>query len=298
MLLRVAVVVGALLLSPAWLAADEYKSGIVWPEPAVVTPGEKPSDPPSDAITLFDGEDMSAWKNGDAWLVEDGIATAAKKGIQSKQKFGDVQLHLEWSAPEEVKGNGQGRGNSGIYFMGKYEVQILDSFENPTYFDGQAASIYKQTPPMVNAMKKPGEWNTYDIIFNAPKFDKDGKVLRPAHLTVLHNGVLVQNHFELQGGTFWDQPAHYEPHGEKGALSLQFHGNPVRFRNIWVREIAPIKPIDPAHAHAPHDDHHHDHADEAPKDAAAKMKKKEKGKKDTQKEDKKSDEATQEAAAE
>ncbi len=232
------------LLLTSVACADEYKSGIQWPEPEVVTPGEKPSDPPSDATVLFDGTDMSQWEGGDAWIVEEGTVTAAKRTIQTKEKFGDVQLHLEWAAPEKIEGTGQGRGNSGVYLMGRYEVQILDSYDNETYFDGQAASIYKQTPPMVNAMKKPGEWNTYDIIFNAPRFNEDGSVKKPASITVLHNGVLVQNHFELLGGTFWDEPPHYEKHEEKGPIHLQFHGNPVKFRNIWVREIRPIQPLD------------------------------------------------------
>ena len=214
---------------------DEYKSGIVWPEPPVIQPGEG-SAPPSDAIVLFDGKDLSQWEGGENWLIEDGVATVQKSGITSKQSFGDCQLHLEFATPSEVKGSGQGRGNSGVYLMQHYEVQILDSFENETYFDGQCASIYKQSPPIVNVCRKPGEWQTYDIIFTAPKFAEDGKVLKPAYVTVLQNGVLVQNHFELQGGTFWDAPPHYEKHADKLPINLQNHGNPMRFRNIWIRE--------------------------------------------------------------
>lgn len=222
------------------LQTREYKSGIVWPEPKVVTPGPTPLDPPSDAIVLFDGKDLSKWKNGENWEINDGHAIARKSGITTLDSFGDCQLHLEFVSPDEVKGSGQGRGNSGVYFMGKYEVQILDSFENTTYFDGQCASIYKQTPPMVNACRKPGEWQTYDIVFEAPRFGDDGKVTKPAYLTVFQNGVLVQNHFELQGGTFFDRPAAYSKHADRLPINIQYHGNPVKFRNIWLREIEPI----------------------------------------------------------
>lgn len=200
-----ASLIATLLSSSIALAQKEFKSGIEWPEPKVVTPGSA-TTAPSDAIVLFDGKDLSQWKNGENWIIKDGAATANKSGISTKQAFGDAQVHLEWASPEKVEGTGQGRGNSGIYLMGKYEVQILDSFVNKTYFDGQAASIYKQYPPLVNACRKPGEWQTYDIIFNAPRFEKEGKVSKPGHITVLHNGVLVQNHSELQGGTMYDRP--------------------------------------------------------------------------------------------
>jgi hypothetical protein len=236
----VAVVAAAAGVQLVWAAQTrEYKSGIVWPEPVIVTPGAEPGAPPSDAIVLFDGKDLSKWKNGDKWEVKDGYALTRKTDIETKDAFGDIQLHVEFATPEKVEGSGQGRGNSGVYLMGRYEVQILDSFENKTYFDGQCAALYKQTPPMVNASRKPGEWQTYDIAFEAPRFEQ-GKVLRPGYVTVFHNGVLVQNHFELQGGTFYDRPAKYEPHPEKAPLKLQNHGNPVKFRNIWVREIKPI----------------------------------------------------------
>lgn len=232
---------GAIVLAAAGAAGaffvDEYKSGIDWPKPEVVDPGDAQT-PPSDAIVLFDGHDLSAWEGGENWTVKEGYAIPAKNGITSKQAFGDVQVHLEWAAPEEVKGSGQGRGNSGIYLMGKYEVQILDSYDNETYHDGQAGSIYKQWPPLVNACRKPGEWQTYDILFTAPKFDDQKKLVRPGYVTVLHNGVVVQNHTELLGGTFYEQPPHYEPHAEKLPMHIQFHGNPVRFRNIWVRELS------------------------------------------------------------
>lgn len=219
--------------------AQEWKSGIKWQEPPVVTPGATDHQPPSDAVVLFGGEDLSAFDNGDKWKVEDGVAIPQKTGITSKQEFGDLQLHLEWSAPEQVQSQGQGRGNSGVYLMGKYEVQILDSYDNKTYFDGQAGSIYKQTPPMVNAMRKPGEWNTYDIFFTAPRFNEAGKLQAAAAITLVHNGVLVLNHFELLGATSYIAAPRYEAHPPTGPIHLQFHGNPVRFRNIWVREIKP-----------------------------------------------------------
>jgi len=224
------------------LQTKEYKSGIVWPEPVMVEPGTA-GGPPSDAVVLFDGADLSKWKDGEKWEIKDGVATAKKTGITTKDSFGDCQFHIEFATPEKVEGNGQGRGNSGIYLMGKYEVQILDSWKNPTYFDGQCGSIYKQTPPMVNASRKPGEWQVYDILWEGPRFNDDGSVKRPAYVTVLQNGVVVQNHFELLGGTFYDRPAKYEKHPEKLPLHLQFHGNPIRFRNIWIREMTAITPV-------------------------------------------------------
>jgi hypothetical protein len=239
--MTVGVVAAAVGVNLAF-AQREYKSGIIWPEPKVVAPGPNPGDPPADAIILFDGKDLSKWKGGESWEVRDGYAIARKNGITTRDSFGDCQLHVEFATPEKIEGRGQGRGNSGIYLMGKYEVQILDSYDNPTYFDGQCAAIYKQSPPMVNVSRKPGEWQTFDIIFEAPRFGDGGKLLKPGYVTVLHNGVVVQNHFELQGGTFYDQPAHYDPkgHPEKLPLHIQYHGNPVRFRNIWIREIQPI----------------------------------------------------------
>ncbi len=215
---------------------DEYKSGIVWPEPPVVTPGPTASDPPSDAVVLFDGSSLDAFHNGDKWIIENGYAQVAGGSITTKQSFGDCQLHLEFATPEEVKGEGQGRGNSGVYLMGKYEIQILDSYENTTYYDGQCAAVYKQQPPTVNACRKPGEWQTYDIIFTAPRFNGEGNVETPAHVTVLHNGVLVHNHFALLGGTYYEQPPSYSAHEDKLPISIQDHGNPMRFRNIWIRE--------------------------------------------------------------
>ena len=223
----------------AWQVV-EYKSGIIWPEPPVIDAGG-PGKAPSDAVVLFGGDNLNAWRGGDRWLIADGVATAAGGTITTKDKFGDCQLHVEFATPEEVKGSGQGRGNSGIYLMSRYEVQILDSYENQTYFDGQCGAIYKEKPPMVNACRKPGEWQTYDIIFTAPRFDGDGNLLKPGYVTVLHNGVLIHNHFELLGSTSYVEPPRYASHSEKEPLQIQFHGNPVRFRNIWIREN--IKPL-------------------------------------------------------
>lgn len=225
---------------PACGQSTEYLPGIDWPEPPIVTPGSENAQPPSDAIVLFDGKDLSAWENGEGWKVVDGVAIVGSEPIHTKQSFGDCQLHLEWSAPTPAVGHGQERGNSGVYLMGLYEVQVLDSYENETYHDGQAGAIYKQMPPMVNAMRPPGEWNAYDIVFNAPRFSGDGSLVSPACVTLIHNGVLLQNHFELAGSTKWDKPASYEPHAAKLPIMLQDHGNPVRFRNIWIREFEPI----------------------------------------------------------
>lgn len=223
----------------------EWKSGIVWPAPKVVEPGTAGS-PPSDAVVLFDGKDLSQWMGGENWKIEDGYATAYKNGISTKDAFGDCQLHLEFASPPEVKGSGQGRGNSGLYLMGRYEVQVLDSYRNSTYADGQCGAIYKQSPPMVNASLKPGEWQTLDVLFESPRFDEAGKVARPGYVTVLHNGVVIHHRFELQGSTEWDRPPHYDKHAEKEPLHLQYHGNPVRFRNIWIRDMKPIEGKRPA----------------------------------------------------
>jgi hypothetical protein len=224
-----------------WGVADEYLSGIEWREPVVVTPGPSPGDPPSDAVILFDGTDLTQWNNADRWKVEDGVMVAGRGDIVSKQEFGDCQLHIEWSAPSKVRGAGQGRGNSGVFFMNTYEIQILDSYENATYPDGQAGAIYKQTPPMVNAMRPPGHWNVYDIVWKAPRFSEDGILLSPATITAFHNGILILNHFELLGDTPYHRPPQYQPHPSTGPIRLQDHGNPVKFRNIWVRPIEPIQ---------------------------------------------------------
>ena len=214
------------------------------PEPRVVTPGESSHLPPSDAIVLFGGQNLDQRKglkeNGAApWKVEEGIFTvvAGTGGIESKESFGDAQIHLEWRSPSEVKGDSQGRGNSGFFLMGKYEVQVLDSYNNRTYSNGQAGSIYKQHPPLVNAMRPPGEWNTYDIIFTAPRFNGDGMLIRPAKVTLIHNGILVQNGVELKGPTEYIGIPNYQAHEDALPYMIQDHGNPVSFRNIWVRKL-------------------------------------------------------------
>ncbi|TWT47427.1 3-keto-disaccharide hydrolase [Botrimarina hoheduenensis] len=227
-----------LFVSPS-VAQTEFLPGMAWQEPPVVDPGATYEAPPSDAVVLFDGKDLSAWENGENWPVKDGVAYSGKNYLTSKQTFGDCQLHLEWSAPVPVEGEGQGRGNSGVFLMGRYEVQILDNYENPTYPEGQAGSVYKQTPPMVNAMRKPGEWNTYDIFWTCPRFNASSQLVEPAYVTVVHNGVLLLNHFALRGDTPWHRPPQYVDIGPKGPIALQDHGNPVRFRNIWVRELSP-----------------------------------------------------------
>jgi hypothetical protein len=232
------------------LRGGEYIAPIVWPEPPVITPGEA-GGPPSDAMVLFDGKDMSKWKDADAWKVKDGAVTSGGHSIDTKDSFGDCQLHVEWATPTKVKGRGQGRGNSGVFMMTLYEVQVLDSYNNDTYYDGQAGAIYKQHPPMVNASRKPGEWQTYDIMWETPKFDKEGKLLKPAYVTVLHNGVIIQNHFEVKGPTSWTEPPHYTAHAAKMPIQLQFHGDPVRFRNIWIREMKDIVGKPGEHPHHP-----------------------------------------------
>jgi hypothetical protein len=210
--------------------------------PEVVTPG-KGNLPPSDALILYGGpKDISKWMHpsGDQVQWKAGKELTVEPGSESlisRQAFGDVQLHIEWRTPSVIEGKGQGRGNSGIYFMRKYEVQVLDSYENETYYNGQAASIYKQHIPLVNASRKPGEWQVYDIIFTAPRFGADSTLVSPAYFTVIHNGVLVQNHVEVLGGTSFIGTPKFSPHPEKLPLLLQEHGNPVSYRNIWIREL-------------------------------------------------------------
>lgn len=215
------------------------------PVPPKIDPGAENNLPPSDAIVLFDGSSQDAFvsaRDGSspaAWAIEDGtlVVQRGKGDIQSKMAFGDGQYHLEWSAPTEIVGEGQGRGNSGFFLMGMYEVQILDSYESKTYTNGQAGSIYKQHPPLVNPLRPPGEWNYYDIIFKAPRFDKNGMLTSPATATVLINGVLVQNNVILKGPTEYIGIPNYKAHAEELPIKLQDHGNPVRFRNIWVRPL-------------------------------------------------------------
>jgi Domain of Unknown Function (DUF1080) len=218
------------------------------PVPPIVAPGtsstqETPGKPPSDAIVLFDGKDLSQWldkDNGPAkWKVENGyFAVVPKAGyIHTKTPFGDCQLHVEFSEPVPPKGDSQDRGNSGVFLMGLYEIQVLDSYENKTYADGQAGAVYGQYPPLVNASRPPGQWQWYDIIFHGPRFDSSGKLTRPARITVFHNGVLIQDNVEPTGPTAHGERPPYKAGPDKLPLALQDHGNPVRYRNIWIREL-------------------------------------------------------------
>jgi hypothetical protein len=215
----------------------------VWEnEPRVVTPNRE-NKPPSDAIILLGGKNASEWVDKDGgevkWKIGKGALTVVKGAgdITTKRAFGDVQLHIEWRTPEKVSGEGQGRGNSGVFLQSRYEVQVLDSYNNRTYSNGQAGSIYKQYIPLVNASRKPGEWQIYDIVFIAPRFKADGALESPGWMTVFHNGVLIQNHIALKGETVYRGQPSYKPHALKEPLKLQDHGNPVSFRNIWIREL-------------------------------------------------------------
>ncbi|HUJ23716.1 MAG TPA: DUF1080 domain-containing protein [Bryobacteraceae bacterium] len=226
-----------------WKISDRNR-----PLPRVITPGtsstpQEPGRAPSDGVVLFDGKDLSKWesnKGGAAqWKVVNGAMEVAPGtgDIHTKQAFGDCQLHVEWAEPNPPHDKDQGRGNSGIYLMSRYELQVLDSYENTTYADGQAGAIYAQFPPLVNACRPPGEWQSYDIVFHGPRFAAGGKLLRPARITVLQNGVLVQDNVELTGPTDYMKRPPYAPHPEKMPLLLQDHDQPVRFRNIWIREL-------------------------------------------------------------
>lgn len=228
----------------------------VWePVPEMVTPVVN-GQPPEDAIVLFDGENMDQWEmfshqalddpddpnrtvQPAEWTVENGVMTVepGTGDIMTRQSFGDIQLHIEWRTPEVIDGDGQGRGNSGVFLQGLYEVQVLDSYDNPTYPNGQAGSIYKQTIPMVNASLPPGEWQTYDIFYEAPVFRDDGSLVKPAYVTVIHNGVLIHHRVKIEGPTVFTGLPEYEQHPEKLPLRLQDHGDLVSFRNIWVREL-------------------------------------------------------------
>ncbi len=225
-----------------WKIHDESR-----PQPKVVDPGysyqELPAPAPSDAIVLFDGRDVSQWETGKGepikWKVENGCMEVVKNAgaIQTKKSFGDFQLHVEWCTPEVVKNKGQNRGNSGIFLMNMYEVQVLDSYQNQTYPDGQAAAMYGAYPPQVNASRPPGHWQKYDLVFFAPRFDQSGKLISPGRVTVFHNNVLVQHHMEYPGPTGHKVRPPYKAHADKLPLGLQDHGDPVRFRNIWIREL-------------------------------------------------------------
>ena len=218
------------------------------PSPPVITPGtcstqDAPGKAPSDAVVLFDGKDLSKWEHGNGqapkWKVEDGamITQGGTGALRTKQAFGDCQIHIEWATPTPPKGEGQARGNSGILIQERYEIQVLDNYESVTYADGQAASIYGQYPPLVNACRPPGQWQTYDIVYTAPRFKANGEVETPAYETVFHNGVLVHNHQAVIGPMAHRAVVPYHKHDLKAPLALQDHGNPVRYRNIWVREL-------------------------------------------------------------
>ena len=238
-------------------AAEGYKDtpiipGTKWhvhdpdrPKPPVVTPGKTFSlmaPAPADAVVLFDGKDFSKWQGAKGaevkWKIEDNYMETTRSGvIRTKDEFGDFQLHLEFATPSKVVGNGQGRGNNGINIFGRYEIQVLDSYNNETYADGQASAIYGQSPPLVNASKPPGEWQSYDIIFESPRWE-DGKLAKKGHVTVLHNGLVVHHRKELLGRTGHRIMPNYDrPHPPKGFIELYEHGNPVRFRNIWIRPL-------------------------------------------------------------
>lgn len=225
------------------LSQDDPKLTEIWdPVPEIVTPG-KTNEAPSDAIFLFNGSNLDEWTNEKGepagWDVRSGILTIkpGSGSIKTKRTFADCQLHVEWCSPSKIEGEGQGRGNSGIYLQSRYEVQVLDSYNNPTYSNGQAGSVYKQHIPLVNASRRPGEWQTYDIIYTAPRFNIDSTIKTPAFVTVLHNGVVVQNHAEIKGATTYTGQPRYTKHAFKLPLMLQEHGNPVSYRNIWIREI-------------------------------------------------------------
>jgi len=224
-----------------WLVHDTNR-----PAPPVVRPGATDSQPPSDAIVLFDGNDLDQWESergGPArWLVKDGYMEVVRGtgGIRTKRGFGSCQLHIEFATPGQVSGSGQGRGNSGVFLQGQYEVQVLDSYDNFTYPDGQCGALYGRAVPLVNACRAPGQWQSFDIIYHRPIFDQQGNVVRKATFTVLHNGVLIHDHVQLEGGTGWLGPhavTGYQPHPDQGPIVLQDHGNPVRFRNIWIRQL-------------------------------------------------------------
>ncbi|MEZ4702284.1 MAG: DUF1080 domain-containing protein [Rhodothermales bacterium] len=242
------------LFVPAAVRAQEVPDLSAWevhdlnrPQPPIVQTGPglaAPIKPPADAVVLFDGKSLDGWKSQKdgstaPWKVENGYFEVAPKtgGIETRQGFGDVQLHVEWASPNPPRGEGQDNGNSGIFLMNRYEVQVLNSYGNKTYPDGQASAIYGQYPPLVNASRGPGEWQAYDIIFHRPRFNADGTLASPARATVFHNGVLVQDNVVLTGPTGHHVRPPYAMHGDREPISLQDHDHPVRFRNIWLREL-------------------------------------------------------------
>ncbi|WP_242417382.1 3-keto-disaccharide hydrolase [Sphingomonas panni] len=261
MTLRTMVALGATLitLSTSGIAQDKpgFKDtpmlpGGQWrvhdadrPAPVVVAPAKAPGGAPSDAVVLFDGRSLDAWTpQRMAWPIKDGAMTVPSRAsaggenaLVTKQSFGDIQLHLEFRSPNPPTKSSQDRGNSGVWFMQRYEVQILDGYRNPTYADGTVGAVYGWKPPLVNASRAPGEWQSYDIIFERPRFGADGSLVRPAYVTAFLNGVLVQNHQAMLGTTIWRQVAKYTPHGDAAPIQLQDHDSPVSFRNIWVRPL-------------------------------------------------------------
>lgn len=250
-----------LAFCPITLFAQSTKADLNWkvhdptrPMAPVITPAtpssqEKAGLPPSDAIVLFNGTDLSGWlgdkSNGPAeWRVENGYMEAikGKGGIHTSKQFGDCQLHVEWMTPDPPRGKEQDRGNSGVFLMRNYEVQVLDSYKATTYADGQAGALYGQFPPLVNATLPPGQWQLYDIVFHRPRFDKDGQVVKPAYATVFLNGVLIQDNAELTGPTAHKMRPAYKAHADKMPIGLQDHAHPVRFRNIWIRDLEKPNP--------------------------------------------------------
>jgi len=240
-------ILGAIALSSVPAAAQNPwpPNSMDRPKPPVVTPGPAgpPVAPPSDAIVLFDGKDLSQWMTADSapakWTVQNGYVQVVPGtgSMMTRRGFGSVQLHIEWATPNPPHGDSQERGNSGVFLMGLYEIQVLDGYHNVTYADGYQGAVYGQTPPLVNASRPPGEWQTYDIVFHRPHYGADGSVVKPARVTVFHNGVLVQDNTTITGRTVHNAVAHYSPHADQLPLALQDHGNPTRFRNIWLREL-------------------------------------------------------------
>lgn len=250
LLVSLCVTSGALAQNPNPIPKDPSpwkQHAMDRPQPVIVTPGAPgaPVPPPSDAIVLFDGTSLAKWQSTDTtpkparWKIQDGYMEVAPGtgSIATRQAFGDVQLHVEWMTPTPPKGESQERGNSGVFLMNTYEVQVLDSYQNKTYPDGQAGSIYGQFPPLVNASRAPGVWQTYDIVFHRPHFDTTGEVIAPARMTIFHNGILVQDDQTVIGPTTNSRRDPYLAHADRLPLQLQDHGNPMRFRNIWVREL-------------------------------------------------------------
>lgn len=237
------IVAGPVLALPLAVDAQQWSvHDLDRPVPSIIDPGP-PGSPPSDAVVLFGGKDLSQWrmKSGEAakWRIDSGYVeiTPGSGDLVTIRPFGDCQLHLEWATPAPPAGEGQDRGNSGVFLMGRYEVQVLDSYRSRTYADGQAAAIYGQFPPMVNVSRPPGEWQEYDLVFRRPRFGRDGKLVSPARLTVFHNGVLVHDDVELTGAAAHREAARYSAHPDRLPLVLQDHGSPVRYRNIWLREL-------------------------------------------------------------